>query len=434
MIRELGRMSRGRMIAAAHTADRGGRAVALLTGDGWGAVELGIDPVADVRVPLGPDAMDHIERFLEQKIDKVDLLGWNGRSAAARWIGYIAYDAARSLERGAWSPVERRDAPIGAAMVLRRFAAVARRDEQSGIVAIEGDDAASIDALASLLTREHPPPARVTIELAPVDDDRVHRARIEHALALIARGDLYQVNLARTFVGETRASATEILAALLTRASARFGAALDFGDHALVCSSPELFLDVDATHVRTSPIKGTRPRGHDRASDAAQRSALAGDPKEHAELTMVVDLERNDLGRIADVGSVRVLGEPHIETSRTVHHRVADVVARHHASLGAIVRATFPSGSVTGAPKIRAMEVIASLERDRRGIYCGAIVRIGRDGRLRAAMAIRTLVVDRSTGVAVYHAGGGIVADSDPDREVVETLWKARQVLPSVAG
>src|SRR5262249_38316161 len=144
---------------------------------------------------------------------------------------------------------------------------------------------------------------------------------------------------------------------------------------------------------------------------------------------MVVDLERSDLGRIAEIGTVRVLGPARIETSRTVHHRVRDVVARTNVGLGAIFRATFPSGSVTGAPKVRAMETIAELERDRRGIYCGAILAIDRGGGARASMAIRTLVVDRAAGLAEYQAGGGIVAGSIPEREVEETRWKSRQVM-----
>jgi anthranilate/para-aminobenzoate synthase component I len=430
MIRELGPMPRARLIAAAHTADRDRRSVALLSGDGWGGVELAIDPLQSVDVPHGPDAMEHIERFFDERATD-DTKGWNGQRAPLQWSGYVAYDAARSLERERWTRAEERGAPIGSAMRMTRYGAVAARDERTGIVSIQGDTRASIDALIALLEREHQVLEPAVIELAPADADAAHRARIEHALSLIARGDLYQVNLARTFVGRSHATPTEILASMLGRASARFGAALDFGDHALACSSPELFLSIDGDHVRTAPIKGTRPRGRDAESDALERAALASDPKEHAELTMVTDLERNDLGRIAQIGSVRVLGAPHIETSRTVHHRVADVVARRRASPGAVFRAMFPSGSVTGAPKIRAMEVIASLERDRRGIYCGAIVRVGWDGALTAAMAIRTLVVDRASGSAVYQAGGGIVADSDPAREVVETLWKARQVLPA---
>ena len=233
---------------------------------------------------------------------------------------------------------------------------------------------------------------------------------------------------ARLYEGACDARATAILDALHQRGRARFGAAFDCGDHVVASASPERFLEVRGRRVVTSPIKGTRPRGVDAESDRAQLDALSHDPKEIAELTMVVDLERNDLGRVARTGSVRVLGEPRIESTRTVHHRVHDVagVLRDDATLGELIRATLPSGSVTGAPKVRAMEIIATLEPTRRGLYCGAIFALDGAGGLVASMAIRSVV--RQGGIARYHAGGGIVADSDPDREVAETGWKARPV------
>jgi anthranilate/para-aminobenzoate synthase component I len=194
-------------------------------------------------------------------------------------------------------------------------------------------------------------------------------------------------------------------------------------------SSPELFLDLSASgRLLTGPIKGTRPRGADAVSDRAFRRDLSSDPKEQAELMMVVDVERNDLGRVARTGSVRVLGPPRVETFGNVHHRVARVTARlaQGVSRNALLEATLPSGSVTGAPKIRAMEVIAELESERRGLYTGAVGSLGYDGTLRLAMAIRTLT--RRGGVAHYFAGGGIVADSVVEREVTETRWKAAQL------
>ena len=143
---------------------------------------------------------------------------------------------------------------------------------------------------------------------------------------------------------------------------------------------------------------------------------------------MVIDVERNDLGRIARTGSVRVVGVPRIETFGTVHHRVATVVAELADGIDrtTVLRAMLPSGSVTGAPKIRAMEIIADLESERRGLYTGALGALGHDGSLRLSMAIRTLT--RRKGVAHYFAGGGIVAASDPEREVLETRWKAAQL------
>ena len=145
---------------------------------------------------------------------------------------------------------------------------------------------------------------------------------------------------------------------------------------------------------------------------------------------MAVDVHRNDLGRVAEPGTVRVLGEPRVVAGRTVWSRVAEVVARRRpgATLDAIARAVLPCGSVTGAPKTRAMEVIAHLEPARRGLYTGVCGYVGRDGRLELAMAIRTLAI--AGGRATYFTGGGIVADSDPERELEETRWKAAQLTP----
>lgn len=414
MIRELGPVPRARLLAAAAAADRDGRGVTVLDGDGWDGTIVAVDPIDEVRVAFGDD-LAAVARELNRHV-LAAAPGWNGLRAAPRTFGYVAYEAARSLERPSWRAPDTRPDPIGAAMILRRYAGVIRRDARTGIAAVEGD----VDlALAGSI-------APASLDLSPVDDDAAHAARIRRAIELIANGDLYVVNLARTFEGRTDATATELLATMLSRTSAPYAAAMSFGDHALASTSPELFLDIHNNIIKTTPIKGTRPRGVDAASDRARVLELAADPKERAELTMIVDLERNDLGRVADVGSVRVPSDARIETTQTVHHRMCDVVARSSRSLGSIVTALFPSGSVTGAPKIRAMEVIADLERDRRGAYCGAIFALGA-GYARAAMAIRTVLVER--GRAVYHAGGGIVDGSDPDREVAETMWKARQVL-----
>jgi para-aminobenzoate synthetase component 1 len=440
VIVELGPMPRERLLRTARALDREKRGVALLDGSGWGGVRLGVDPVEELRVPLGEAAMPEIALALDRLEGPSDR-GFAGRTPAFRWVGYIAYESARSLERPQWTRgrgVDEREAPCGEALLLRRYAAVARRDDDTGVVAIEGDDLVSIGRLSAAIARaSDQQDESCPLALAPSDDDRAHEARIRRVLELIARGDVYVVNIARAYEAKTTATSTSLLLAMQQRATARFGAAIDLGDHALVSTSPELFLDVarpgeGARRVKTSPIKGTRPRGLDAAEDAALVRELENDPKERAELTMVVDLERNDLGRVATTGSVRVVGPPRIESSRTLHHRVQDVVGEVPAGvgLGRIVGAMFPSGSVTGAPKVRAMEIIAELEPRRRGVYCGAILAIGRDSSARSAMAIRTLVVDRRSDSARYDAGGGIVTDSDPLREVAETGWKARQVVP----
>jgi anthranilate/para-aminobenzoate synthase component I len=179
----------------------------------------------------------------------------------------------------------------------------------------------------------------------------------------------------------------------------------------------------------TAPIKGTRPRAADPALDAELIRELDSDPKEIAELTMIIDVERSDLGRLAIPGSVRLVQPPTVVSHESVHHRVATIEALLPAATprAAILSAMLPSGSVTGAPKVRAMQIIAELEAHRRGVYTGAFGFLKHDGTLELGMAIRTLTVQGDAGE--YFAGGGIVADSVPEREVEETSWKAVDYL-----
>jgi anthranilate/para-aminobenzoate synthase component I len=426
----LGTVPLARLAAAARALEADAHEVAWLAGEAWGEATLAIAPSEELRIPHGRALSDVARAF-----DAASARG-------GECIGYVAYEAARGLERPAWSRGGGRDerpSPTGAGAILRRYGATLRRSCASGRVLVEGHDRAAVAALRRAIERApDDEPGVEPLALRPLDDDDAHRARVERALAYVARGDLYVVNVARAFEGTTGARPTALLASMLRRTSAPYAAAIDFGDHAIASTSPELFLDVAPAHggarrVRTSPIKGTRPRGRDADADAALARELRLDPKERAELVMVVDLERNDLGRVARVGSVRAADAPRLVSTRTVHHLVRDVdaIVDEAVGLGAIVEATLPSGSVTGAPKVRAMEIIGELENARRGIYCGAIVRLDASGRLVASMAIRTLVVDCRDGAARYFAGGGIVADSDPAREVEETHWKARQVFAS---
>jgi anthranilate/para-aminobenzoate synthase component I len=237
------------------------------------------------------------------------------------------------------------------------------------------------------------------------------------------------VNIARRFRLAVRGDAVSVLAAMSRRARAPFAAALRLGELSVVSTSPELLLALDPSgRIWSSPIKGTRPRGADAPTDRALARELDADPKERAELAMILDVERNDLGRVAATGSVRLLSPPRIVTHPTLHHRVATVGGRLRPGAGRreLFEAMLPSGSVTGAPKIRAMEVIAELEPERRGLYTGGFGAVRQDGGVRLAMAIRTLTI--RAGEGHYFSGGGIVADSDPDRELAETRWKAVQL------
>lgn len=253
-------------------------------------------------------------------------------------------------------------------------------------------------------------------------------AAVERAKDYIAAGDIYQVNLSQRFSAPVN-QPPETLYALLRQASpVSFGAYLHCGDFQVLSASPERFLCFwpDSRLVETRPIKGTRPRGATPEEDRDFASALLQSEKDRAELLMIVDLERNDLGRVCEIGSVRVPELVRLESYANVHHLVATVRGTLRREMDAVdlLQACFPGGSITGAPKIRAMKIIDLLEPTSRGVYTGAMGYIGFDGGMDLNIAIRTGVV--KDGVAYFHAGGGVVADSDPLAEYQETLTKAR--------
>jgi para-aminobenzoate synthetase component 1 len=267
---------------------------------------------------------------------------------------------------------------------------------------------------------------RCALELAP------YAAHVSAIIEHIRAGDIYQANFTcrHSVARPANLSAATFFRALTRRSPAPFSAFLACGDLQLASVSPERFIRLDADHsIETRPIKGTRPRGADAAEDRARRLALEQSAKDHAENLMIVDLMRNDLGRVAEIGSVTVPSLCAIESFANVHHLVSEVRARLRPGLGPVdlLRATLPGGSITGAPKIRAMQIIDAIEAAPRGAYCGVIGWIGFDGAMDTSIAIRTvtLLPDRLEA----QAGGGIVADSDPADEFAEMLVKVRPLL-----
>jgi len=258
-------------------------------------------------------------------------------------------------------------------------------------------------------------------------------AAVRAVLDYIAAGDVYQVNLSQRFA-ISLPSAPATLFGALQRHAMPFAGYVDLGDFVLVSNSPECFLTLQGDALATFPIKGTRPRGADESADRALRRALQEDGKERAEHVMIVDLERNDLGKVCRTGSIRVGEFARIHTFPSLHHLVSNVTGRlrEGTALADVLRATFPGGSITGAPKVRAMEIIDELEPVRRGFYTGAIGFIGGNRDAVFNLAIRTAVA--SGREFTYHAGGGIVADSDPIREYEETLLKAQPFFAALAA
>jgi len=275
--------------------------------------------------------------------------------------------------------------------------------------------------------------------LVPVVPPEQHRARVSEILGHIAAGETYQVNLSQVLRGRWRVppgdgrglarAVAGAYARLRAATPASMGALVAAGDAWILSNSPETLLDLRlgdpaGALLRTWPIKGTRPRGESQAADQAAAQELVESAKDRAEHLMIVDLLRNDLGRLAIPGTVRAPRTPELVTLPTVHHLISEVSCRLRGgwSLATLFAALFPGGSITGAPKRRTVELIESLEDHRRGIYCGALVVLGPEG-LTASIPIRTAVADLY-GVEVC-TGGGIVADSDPEEERLETLVKA---------
>jgi len=287
------------------------------------------------------------------------------------------------------------------------------------------------ETVASAWERRGAPPAKDPAP-RPRAQLRARTSRTEYLAAIarikdyIAAGDVYQVNLAQEFETELPCAPYALYERLRRRSPAPFAAYLNGSDFQLLSSSPERFLRLQGDRLETRPIKGTRPRGGDPAADARLRRELLGSEKDRAELLMIVDLERNDLGRVCTPGSIRVDELFRLESHPTVHHLVAEITGRLRPGADAVdcLRAMFPGGSITGAPKVRAMQIIDELEPGRRHGYTGAIGYLGFDGNCDLNIAIRTIFCRR--GRASYHVGGGIVWDSAPESEYQETLDKGR--------
>ena len=359
-------------------------------------------------------------------------------------VGALAYELGdRLLPR-----IERRGRPTGQLDMMLRVAgtviAVSRERDRAFVVVDEGIQRRAAAAIredieercrraraagaAGAERDERSDPATTVSTSLPHD---AHVAAIRSALDVIARGDAYQVNLAQQVSAPFSGDLVELYRRMRAASPASHAALLP--DAGLASISPERFLEVTAGTVTTDPIKGTRRRADDPELDAALADDLLTSTKDRAENVMVVDLERNDLGRICVAGSVTVPQLLELRALPTVWHLVSRVrgTLREGTTYGDVLRATFPSGSVTGAPRIAAMQTIRTLEPAPRGWYCGAVGWLGR-GSAGLSVAIRTATL--RNGMASYGAGGGIVADSDPSDEVAETLDKAVAFLTAVGA
>jgi para-aminobenzoate synthetase component 1 len=261
-----------------------------------------------------------------------------------------------------------------------------------------------------------------------------YRQAYEKVQSYLREGDCYQVNLAQRFTAKASGDAFPAYQEMRRLSPAPYSAFLNWPQVQILCASPERFLHVQKGRVETKPIKGTRARATEQGEDARLAKDLLSNPKDRAENLMIVDLLRNDLGKSCAAGSVRVPRLFDLESYSNVHHLVSTVEGRLREGCDAlhVLRDCFPGGSITGAPKLRAMEIIEQLEPNRRGVYCGSIGYIGFDGQMDTNIAIRTMVY--SHGEISCWAGGGIVADSRCDEEYQETFDKASVMLKILRG
>ncbi len=351
------------------------------------------------------------------------------------WIVYVGYEAAAELERKLELP--RSSAPLTAfALRVAHFAVYDLATHQVLAVSEIPDATAHADLVGDLERHERNPlpsldGAPVGITAFEEEDPERFLERVRRAQAHIAAGDVYQANLSRRWRlrASPASSPAHVYAALRRANPAPFAASVQFRGMTILSSSPERLLQVIGRDVSTRPIAGTRPRTGSADQDRRDTAELVAHPKERAEHVMLIDLERNDLGRVCEAGSVTVDEYMVTETYAHVHHIVSNVRGRLRAGATAVdaLRALFPGGTITGCPKIRCMQLIAELEGEGRGAYTGSLGWLGTDGDADFNILIRTLTVN---GVDIeLRAGAGIVADSVPERELEETRAKARGLL-----
>jgi len=407
----------------------------LQTGDAVQPLDVPrADPLAATREILSryrPSAVEGLPRF------------------CGGMVGYLGYEVAGCFERVPRAPRPGLGLPEATLMLadsLVIFDHVKHRLLVLANAHVDGDPVVAYQAAAekieAMVARLHRPldvpPMRATEGGRPVRcpsnlEPAGFEAAVRRAKEYIAAGDTFQVVLSQRLSRRTGADPFAVYRALRMLNPSPYMFYLDLpGDLHLIGSSPEMLVRLDGRRAELRPIAGTRPRGTSQAEDEALARELAADPKECAEHVMLVDLGRNDLGRVCRYGSVKVPEMMAIERYSHVMHIVSSVQGELRPDLDGfdLLRATFPAGTVSGAPKVRAMEIIAELEGEQRGVYAGAVGYFGYSGNLDTCIAIRTIVMQGDT--AHMQAGAGIVADSDPAREYQETLNKAQALADAV--
>ncbi|MGD8403370.1 MAG: anthranilate synthase component I [Anaerolineales bacterium] len=416
------------------------RAQYILRGNVVQIIESG----SERTVPL-PEDLDPTY-FLQEEMSRFHTLPQPGLPRfIGGLVGYLGYEAVRHFEPTLKPQMQIAGAPDGMYLLADTVVAFDHARRSLSLIAnvLDGDVQAAERKLDQIQARiQEPLPAPETHENIPsVSRTNLSQERFESMVRAvkehIAAGDIFQVVLSQRFSRETSASPFDVYRAVRRLNPSPYMFFFDFGDldgepFYLVGASPEMFVRLEDGIASLRPIAGTRPRGADPDADAALAEELLADPKERAEHVMLVDLGRNDLGRVCDYGTVNVSEFFSIERYSHVMHIVSHVEGKLKPDLNAfdLVRAAFPAGTVSGAPKVRALEIISELEPDPRGAYAGMVGYFGFDGNMDTCLAIRTMVGSGKT--FSVQAGAGIVADSDPATEYQETVNKATAMLRAI--
>ena len=350
-------------------------------------------------------------------------------------VGYLSYDMCHSLEKLPRTAVDELDIPDCFFGFYDSIVAVDHKNNDVYIIArgLKEKPEAAIDELKQKLC---------CIPIHSLDQQGMgcgeiqsnftkenYMEAVQRIKDYIRSGDIYQANMTQRFKCHTEEDPFGLYSRLRVFNPAPFACYMDFGEGQILSSSPERFLKIEENKIETRPIKGTRPRGKTFEEDEVNKKELLNSEKDKSELLMIVDLERNDLGKVSKAGTVKVPELFYLEEYATVHHLVSTVTGEMRDDVEAIdvIQSAFPGGSITGAPKIRAMEVIDELEPTQRNIYTGSIGYLDFNGNMDLNIAIRTIVKKENT--AFFQAGGGIVWDSDPELEYEETLHKAKALF-----
>ena len=381
----------------------------------------------NVTLQSNRDPFELVKEQLLPHLSGFDDLPFNGGA-----IGYFSYDLARRLEH---FPIIAKDAEHIADMAIGIYnwaVIVDHQQQKSFLVGYESNEqkwAGLIAQFSVLPIQDSLGTFEVTSAISSNMDKALYTEAFERIKQYLKEGDCYQVNLAQRFVAKCEGNPWVAYLLLRYLNAAPFSCYLNLPDLQILSSSPERFLKLIQGRVETKPIKGTRPRKPDHVEDLEQIKLLENSNKDKAENLMIVDLLRNDMSKTCKKGSVKVPVIFNIESYATVHHLVSTVTGQLEDDQHALdlLKSCFPGGSITGAPKIRAMEIIEELEPNRRGVYCGAIGYIGFNNNMDTNIAIRTLV--HSNNTIRFWAGGGIVNDSVVDDEYQESFDKAAALL-----